>query len=287
MSKRAACAQCRGTGFLFDRTGEHALARLCPCSESCGECLGAGHLFIEDERGYATARSCHCQRRLARLACFNAARLPARAGLTFEALVPSNEEQARARDVAMTTAHRYEKGKPTRGFVLSGPVGTGKTHLLCAALRHLTLEMGATARYVEISFLFAEIRHGFAQGRSGLDVIQPLVDAEILAIDELGKGKGSPFELDTLDELIARRYNSNRTTLIATNYLLFGEEQASDGYSSFGIEPAEGKHLKGRVGERIWSRLQEMCHFVQLPLSTPDHRRRQGSEAGAAQKGRR
>src|SRR5262249_39818384 len=138
---------------------------------------------------------------------------------------PANEAQDRARKLATEFADTYVRGKPNRGFILSGPVGTGKTHLIAAALSHLIIEVGASASYVEISLLYARIRAGFNEGKSGGEIIGPLSEIEILAIDELGKGRGSPFELETLDELIARRYNAGRTTLFGTNYSLEPERK--------------------------------------------------------------
>ena len=52
--------------------------------------------------------------------------------------------------------------------------------------------------------------------KSGGEIIQPLSEVEVLAIDELGRGRGSAFELETMDELIARRYNAGRVTLFGT-----------------------------------------------------------------------
>jgi DNA replication protein DnaC len=96
----------------------------------------------------------------------------------------------------------------------------------------------------------------------------------------LGRGRGSPFEMETLDELIARRYNAGRTTLFATNYSLEPERkarpQSRSGYRSTQEEagqPRDTELLRDRVGERIYSRLCEMCEFVSLPPETPDHRR--------------
>jgi DNA replication protein DnaC len=130
---------------------------------------------------------------------------------------------------------------------------------------------------VEISLLYATIRRGFQDGKSGGEIIGPLSEIEVLAIDELGKGRGSPFELETLDELIARRYNARRTTLFATNYSLAAKRESvrTGGYRS----PEESENaakeselLRDRVGERIYSRLCEMCEFAELPTTTPDHR---------------
>ena len=173
------------------------------------------------------------------------------------------------------------QGKPPEGFVLSGPVGTGKTHLLAADAGAPVLEMGVEPRYVEISLLYATIRRGFQEGKSGGEIIGPLSEVEVLAIDELGKGRGSPFEMETLDELIARRYNAGRTTLFATNYSLEPERKtarrsaprATAARRTRSAPPKDSELLRDRVGERIYSRLCEMCDFVELPPDTPDQRR--------------
>ena len=74
-----------------------------------------------------------------------------------------------------------------------------------------------------------------------------------LVIDELGKGRGSEWELGVLDDLISKRYNAQRTTVLTTNYPI----QKSSAY--------EGEEdLSERVGIRIYSRLTEMCRPVRL-----------------------
>ncbi|MBQ4335267.1 MAG: ATP-binding protein, partial [Myxococcaceae bacterium] len=175
-----------------------------------------------------------------------------------------------AKITAIATAHEYRREHPSRGFVISGPVGTGKTHLLCATIHWLTLEAGFSARYVEISFLYSEIRNGFSRGQSVLDALQPLISPDVLAIDELGRGRCSEFELETIDELIARRYNTRKTTIFATNYLLTKKASAG-GYRD--PAQAQASHcLIDRIGERSWSRLNEMCHLIELPQETSDYR---------------
>jgi DNA replication protein DnaC len=272
------CPKCRGERYVIDRSGERCLARACGCGQECTDCGGSGRVYLEKD-GYTYVKACACRSTSQRVLLFNQARLPSRCGLTFEGFVPTNEEQAKAQAAAVTTARRYRPEAPSKGFLVAGPVGSGKTHLLCATLRHLTLELGVSARYVEISFLFSEIRKGFGDNRSGLDAILPLVDADVLALDELGKGRGSPFEMDTLDELIARRYNANRTTLFATNFMLEAEPSQGGGFVAINAgtasRPASSELLlRDRVGERIYSRLHEMCHLIQFPQATEDWRRR-------------
>ena len=83
----------------------------------------------------------------------------------------------------------------------------------------------------------------------------PLVETEVLVIDELGKGRSNEWELNILDQLISKRYNASKKTVITTNYV------SSDIARGIGEEK---EILEERVGERIASRLYEMCEFMHL-----------------------
>ena len=275
----SATKPCEAGGVTVDRQGERAIARPARSVASCLECSGTGLVRTtvqENGRSYEVSAPCPRAKLTKRAELFNAAHLPAvHATSLFENYKARVGEQDQARkrltEFAMTWPARQ------RGFVLSGPVGTGKTHLLSSALRHLTLEAGVRCGYVEISLLYATIRRGFQEGKSGGEIIGPLSEVTVLAIDELGKGRGSAFELETLDELIARRYNSNKVTLFATNYSLKPpEEKQQRGYVDTASSLESGKESKllvERVGDRIYSRLCDMCDFIEFPMSTPDARR--------------
>ncbi|PTL82549.1 ATP-binding protein [Vitiosangium sp. GDMCC 1.1324] len=285
------CGECGGRTYVIERRGDRAHARVCTCSVRCSICDGRGFSYdVREEtfsakvgpKRYEVLVPCVCQHRAKKVAQFNEVGLPgvmSHAG--FENYQPAVPAQGLALNVARDFAYRFNKAGVNKGFILGGPVGTGKTHLLVASLKHLVLEVGLEARYVEISLLYATIRRGFQEGKSGGEIIGPLSDVEVLAIDELGKGRGSPFEMETLDELIARRYNAGRTTLFATNYSLEPERKSTRTAAPSGYRATEDAKtavremelLRERVGERIYSRLCEMCSFVELPKETPDQRR--------------
>lgn len=282
------CEMCGGRGYLRERDGDRAQARPCSCNRECLSCgdtgwvLGHRQATFSEKAGqkdYDVLEPCGCRDRKAHLSRFTNAGIPGRFSTAdFESYRSQNEAQHRAWSEARTFADQYAPGQSTTGFILSGPVGTGKTHLLTAVLAHLTLEKGVSARYQEISFLFQDIRRGFREGKSGGEIVGPLCEVELLAIDELGKGRGSEFEMETLDELIARRYNAGKVTLFATNYSLASERKtprAMPGYVSSEESRQEAKEsnlLRARVGERIFSRLFDMCSFIEMPAETKDYR---------------
>ena len=194
----------------MDRKGDLAHAVLCGCARPCERCGDLGYVYAKKEatfseregaRSYDLLVDCSCRVRELRVRHFNEARLPASTGgATFESFKPAKTEQARALKAIQAFAHGYSNAERSRGIVLSGPVGTGKTHLIAAALSHLLLEKGIRCAYVEISLLYATIRRGFQEGKSGGEIIGPLSEVDVLAIDAAGKRHATEGFLKVLEE---------------------------------------------------------------------------------------
>ena len=158
----------------------------------------------------------------------------------------------------------FVKKFPTKkGFLLMGASGLGKTHLAVGTIAELTLGHGVKCMFKDFFYLLSELKQAYSEGTPENDVILPLVEAEVLVIDELGKGRSSEWELNILDQLISKRYNASRQTLATTNYVT--REIAREKGDTTEI-------LEARVGERIASRLFEMCEF--LYLEGKDYRRK-------------
>jgi DNA replication protein DnaC len=263
-----ACPRCHGAEILFTPTAERSLASVCECVAECQLCHGTGRLFREKD-GALFAELCGCSSRKRRVELYNRANIPLHfCGKGFG----SFQAYESALGAVRQRVESFAQGYPNfgKGVLLWGRTGTGKTHLLTAALQYLTLERGVPARYVEFSFLVSEIKEAFMRNVSALVALAPLADVEVLAIDELGKGRSTEFERETLDELISRRYNANRTTIFATNFNAAPRkaEPASGGAWSNPLQVArEGlsdQHLQERVGDRTFSRLAEMAEPIQV-----------------------
>lgn len=268
-----ACSDCGGNGYVVEQVlGAAARARRCTCQTACPRCGETGFTLVPS--GSSTvAQPCTCRHLDERIAVFNQIGIPpAVARASFESFKGWSPDHARAKTVAEDFARKLRRDAPTKGFLLYGRPGAGKTHLLVATLRWLALEKGVSGRYVEFMLLLSDIRAGFSENRSHMEILKPLLHVPVLAIDELGKERGTEWERSMLDELISRRFNSGLATLFATNYFLDERESPVSEQPGRVVRTrtpefqrdAEQMTLGRRVGDRIYSRLNEMCTFVKL-----------------------
>jgi DNA replication protein DnaC len=254
------CPRCQGAAYIVTRHGERAVAQLCPCVGTCPKCTGTG--WTTDTETKRLVR-CRCQRFLGRIASFNEAMIPARhADSTLANFEPSQASHLPLRQALLDRVRQWEAGKANRGFVLWGEVGRGKTHLMVGVLRELIFEHGITARFIEFSHLLADLKAGFDRGQGPGSLIDPLVRVDVLAVDEMGKGRNTEFEGTVLDELISRRYNALGPILGTTNYT--PGPATGHAVANAAMPDASRPALSDRVSERVYSRLVEMVDFIHL-----------------------
>ncbi|MCA9565705.1 MAG: ATP-binding protein, partial [Myxococcales bacterium] len=263
------CAHEPEKRVLVRSRSDSAVASPCPaCTEHCPICRGQRFVERTDERGYDFLIPCSCKAQFDRIDRFNGAGIPARyAHCTLAAYEAKGGNQRAVHRTVDKHLAGFHPGVP--GLLLAGPVGTGKTHLLVAALRHITLESGIRARFIEFTHLLSDIKEGFNTGKSEAEILGPLSQIPVLGIDELGKGLATEWQLSVLDELISRRYNLGLTTYFTTNLNVTDTEPSPENQPvtarSGDLRRAlERITLVDRVGERIFSRLHEMCRFVVL-----------------------
>jgi DNA replication protein DnaC len=171
---------------------------------------------------------------------------------------------------ARLRAERFVEDYPvnTTGLLLVGPVGVGKTHLAVGILRELMLQKRISCLFADYRELLKQIQNSYNPSvqATELEILKPVFDAEVLALDELGAVKPTEWVWDTVSLVLNTRYNDKRTTIITTNFP--NEPAAGAGGEApdrlAPVRAARAETLGDRIGERMRSRLQEMCRVVKL-----------------------
>lgn len=243
---------------------------------SCPLCNGTGYARIETD-GAITMGRCRCQMLPDRIHLFNQAAIPARyMNATFLSFAQTPDGRLKELDPSAIRAmgrtsqwvESFVPNEANQGLVLYGDVGRGKTHLLIATIRELIFRHGVPVRFIEFSRLLSSLKAGYSEGRSDAELLSELAEIPVLAIDELGKGRLSDWELTIIDEVISRRYNGMGCTLATTNYVPGVPSGAAP--PNLATSKQITQTLGDRVGDRVYSRLTQVVDF--LELAGRDHR---------------
>jgi DNA replication protein DnaC len=160
-----------------------------------------------------------------------------------------NESLERAAALAARIASAFPA--VSRGVFLEGQPGVGKTHLAVAVLKQVVQTTGAHGVFYDTRDLLRLIRSTYDPSirTTELEVLRPVMAAELLVLDDLGAEKTSEWVEETMNLIVNRRYNERRLTIFTSNYPDIPDD-------------AEPNSLLFRIGHRMRSRLHEMCEFV-------------------------
>jgi len=145
----------------------------------------------------------------------------------------------------------FEIGK---SYYIWGGIGTGKTHLVCALVNsHLAKlqEKGKLNDHnlpviASVPEILLHIKQSFQEHSkvSEQGIIYQYSQYPCLIMDDMGTEKPSEWVMQTLYSIVDTRYKDEKQTLFTSNLSL---DKISD-----------------RVGDRIPSRIAEMCEIVQI-----------------------
>lgn len=194
-------------------------ARYYPTCPVCETTAGYRPMPDDPDSRWQRCPDC-CQRELRQ----RAERRLLDAGLTAEEIARCTLGQFRAehetQQQMLAAATAFADGSlDAWSLSFAGGMGSGKTHLLVAAIQ-ARLAAGETAVYVTAPSLFAGLRTAIAQQTDPDAMIAGLVAADTLALDEFPTvDELTDWRADQLDRLINDRYRGRKATIVASNHL--------------------------------------------------------------------
>ena len=228
------CSECGGTGWLrVLRDGAEGVVR-CECVKTSR----AGRLL---ENAGIPLRYAHCE--------FE----------NFE-VTPSDRfdpSMDRAKLVAEKFVDEYPMSQPF-GLLFMGPQGVGKTHLAVGIIKDLIRRKSVPCLFCTFPELLKQIQNSYnpVSQASELSLLAPVLETEVLVLDELGAQNPSSWVRDTVAYVLNYRYNENKVTVLTTNFRDEDERKAP----KVGITDT----LSERIGVRMRSRLLEMCKTIKM-----------------------
>ncbi|MGA1839465.1 MAG: ATP-binding protein [bacterium] len=237
---------------------QKAKTGLCPFCDNSG-------WIIKEEKGIETVIRCDCFQAKRKKQLLASARIPYRyKHCTLEnfEIMPRGKSPPQAHKTNQVSlgmikemADKFVREYPFiegEGFLFMGQPGVGKTHLAVAIIVELITKKGIPCVFYDFRDLLAEIRSTYTTNSSLSEssVLRPVLEKEILVLDELGAQKVTEWMRDMLTYIINQRYSEKRTTIITSNWM----DEADD----------EEDTLAGRIGYRLRSRLYEMCQVREI-----------------------
>ena len=217
-------------------------------SESvCEFCGGIGYILVEGKG----AQPCKCQSDAKYQENMRNARIPKKFSNKF--LDNFKTPTKKADEIVQFIQAWIDSYSPGgKGLFLVGDVGSGKTHIAVAILKEL-IARGFTGLYYNVVDLLKDIRATMSKDYqvSEYQILDETCNVDVLVLDDIGAEKTSDWVLDRIYHIINKRYESQVTTIVTSNFN-YDENEA-------------------RVGKRIASRLKEMCIMVHFPFD--DYRR--------------
>lgn len=159
---------------------------------------------------------------------------------TDEGLKP---DEIKSLEKALKEAHAFTR-KPNGWLVLTGPFGSGKTHLAAAIANHFA-ELGDPPLFIMVPDLLDHLRAAFSPNSSisydrRFDEVRL---APLLVLDDMGSQSATPWAREKLYQLLNYRYNRELPTIITVADVMLKE-----------------------VDERIRTRMRDerICRFVAI-----------------------
>jgi len=227
-----------------------------PCRVTCAICEDTGWKTITID-GVSRATRCDCWNQRQSQSLLKNARIPRRyAHCELSNFEIHGDTQLEAHRKSVRLVEQFPV--VDKGLLFYGDAGVGKTHLAVALMKEAIVRKGARAVFYEVRELLKLVRDTYNSSTelSELDILRPVLEADLLILDDLGAEKKSEWVDETMGLVINTRYSERRLTVLTTNLR--------------DVENTEPGSFAYHLGLRTRSRLKEMCEW--MPIEGVDAR---------------
>lgn len=108
---------------------------------------------------------------------------------------------------------------PNAGLLLCGPTERGKSHLIYAILKS-AYDRGKSAMFSNEIEIYREVKESYLGRKDCMterQVIEKYTTVDYLAIDEIGRAAWTEYEARILSEIIMKRSDNKKRTVLSTN----------------------------------------------------------------------
>lgn len=217
----------------------------------CPQCDDTGWRPI-DVDGVRRVVRCDCWRERVGQSRLADANIPKRyQHCTLTNFTVYNDSLERAQELARRFVNEFPAAR--KGLFFEGEPGVGKTHLAVAVLKEVVDKTHCTGLFYDVRELLKLIRSTYNSSTqtTEIDVLRPVMTAELLVLDDIGAEKTSEWVEETLNLIVNTRYNERRATIFTSNFKDIPDD-------------SDINSLVFRIGHRMRSRLHEMCEFQVL-----------------------
>ena len=219
-----------------------------PCRVTCAICEDTGWKTITID-GVSRVIRCDCWHQRQSQSLLKDARIPRRyAHCELSNFEIHTDTQRAAHKSAVRLVEQFPVVE--KGLLFYGDAGVGKTHLAVALMKETIVRKSAHAIFYEVRELLKLVRNTYRDSAemSELDVLKPVLEAELLVLDDLGAEKKSEWVDETMGLVVNTRYSERRLTVLTTNLR--------------DVDSTEPGSFAYHLGLRTRSRLKEMCDWL-------------------------
>lgn len=174
-------------------------------------------------------------------AALNASMIPLRfRNQSFDTFIAKTAGQKKEKGHCVDFANNFpEKLKLGSSMIFCGNTGTGKTLLACSIANHIIKNHAKTAVFMNVIDAVRKVKETFNKSSeiTEREAISRFSKSDLLILDEVGVQFGSDTEKMILFEIINKRYENMKPTILISN-----------------LAP---KLIENYIGERAWDRLKE------------------------------